>query len=170
MVEDAEKVESLNTSFASVFIAKARTKEPQTLEPRGKFWRNDPFSFIEMNQVRDNLDKFDTHKFMGPDSMHALELRELAYLFCLSTHQRWETSLCALRGNHLPLTWFGVGKEQVSCAAESISHWNNFLLVESLESNPSISAFPLDFGHSCLTQTYQKCRCCEKKIQILSWN
>lgn len=93
------------------------------------------------------------------------------------------TSLCALRGKNLPLTWFWVGKEQVSCAAKFISRWNSFLLAECLESSPSISAFPFAFGHSCLRLMYQKCGCCEKEdmnsilkfvryitIKILLWS
>lgn len=80
------------------------------------------------------------------------------------------TSLCALRGKNLPLTWLWVGKEQVSCAAKFISHWNSFLLAQSLESNPSISALPYAFGHSYLRLMYHKWGCCEKEDMNSTWN
>lgn len=83
VVEIPEDVELRNT-LASVFTAKASSQEPQMMEPREKVWRKEEFSLVKENQVRDNLDKFDTHKFIGPDGMHALKLRELAQLFCLS--------------------------------------------------------------------------------------
>lgn len=69
VVEGPEKVELLTTCFASVSIAKASPQEPQSLEPRENVWRKEEFPLIKENQVRDNLEKFDTHKFTGPDGM-----------------------------------------------------------------------------------------------------
>ncbi|PKU27592.1 rna-directed dna polymerase from mobile element jockey- hypothetical protein [Limosa lapponica baueri] len=73
-----EKAELPNAFFALVFTAKAVPHESQTLETRGKVWREEDFPSVEEDQIRDHLAKLDIHKSMGPDGMHPLMLRELA--------------------------------------------------------------------------------------------
>ncbi|PKU49301.1 rna-directed dna polymerase from mobile element jockey-like [Limosa lapponica baueri] len=70
VVEDTEKVELLNAFFASVFTAKAVPHESQTLETKGKVWREEDFPSVGEDWVRDHLAKLDIHKSLGPDGMH----------------------------------------------------------------------------------------------------
>ncbi|PKU44743.1 rna-directed dna polymerase from mobile element jockey- hypothetical protein [Limosa lapponica baueri] len=67
VVEDTEKAELLNALFSSVFTAKAVPHESQTLEARGKAWKEE-----------DHLAKLDIHKSIDPDGMHLRVLTELA--------------------------------------------------------------------------------------------
>ncbi|KAM6364410.1 uncharacterized protein J5M81_015706 [Pluvialis apricaria] len=47
VVEDTEKAELLNAFFSLVFAAKAVPRESQTLEARGKVWREEDFPSVE---------------------------------------------------------------------------------------------------------------------------
>ena len=66
----AKKAEILNAFSASVFIAKISPQESQTLEVRESFWTKATFPLVEVNLVREHLDKISAHKSMGPNGMH----------------------------------------------------------------------------------------------------
>ena len=68
----------MNVFFASVFSAKAGPQESQASEVREEAYREDDFSLVEEDCVRNRLSDLDVHKFMGPDGMHPRVLRELA--------------------------------------------------------------------------------------------
>lgn len=70
VTEDAEKAEKLNAFLASVFNANASPQEPLIQETREKAWRKEVFPLIEEDWVRNDLDKLDIHKSMGPQEMH----------------------------------------------------------------------------------------------------
>ncbi|PKU41109.1 rna-directed dna polymerase from mobile element hypothetical protein [Limosa lapponica baueri] len=71
------KITGLSILTISFFTAEAGPQESQTLEVREKMWRKEGFPLAREDQVRDHLDKFDTHKSMGLDGVHPRVLREL---------------------------------------------------------------------------------------------
>ncbi|PKU44228.1 rna-directed dna polymerase from mobile element jockey-like [Limosa lapponica baueri] len=78
VMEDTEKAELLNATFASVFTAKASPQESQILEVRERVWRKEDFPLDNQDCPRDYLGKLDTNKSMDPDGMHPQILREPA--------------------------------------------------------------------------------------------
>jgi len=70
VTEETEKVELLNTFFASAFTAKAGPQESQSLEVKDISWRKKELPLVKEDQFRDHLSKMDTHKSMGPNRMH----------------------------------------------------------------------------------------------------
>ena len=69
-----EKVEIINSFFASVFNAKTSPQESHILKIRERTWRKENFLLIKEDMVRDCLAKIP----MGPDRIQPCVLRELA--------------------------------------------------------------------------------------------
>lgn len=83
MPEDTEKVELLNTFFASVLTARGGCQESQTLAAKEKTWRNENFPLFEEDQVRVHLGKLVTYTSMEPSGTHPRVLGELANVIAL---------------------------------------------------------------------------------------
>ncbi|CAM4488283.1 unnamed protein product [Lepidochelys kempii] len=71
VTEDVEKANVLNAFFASVFSS-------QTAALGITKWGRDGQPSVEIEVVRDYLEKLDVHKSMGPDELHPRVLKELA--------------------------------------------------------------------------------------------
>ena len=65
-----EKVEMLNTFYASVFTAKTLPRDFWTLEGRKRFKEMESFCLVEEEMVQEHLGGISVHKSMGPDEMH----------------------------------------------------------------------------------------------------
>lgn len=77
MTKDVEKTDVLNAIFALVFTGKTGTAQSEALEMNGKIWSKEDLSLVEMDQIREHLNKLEKHKSVGPDGMHQQVLREL---------------------------------------------------------------------------------------------
>ncbi|CAM4524209.1 unnamed protein product [Caretta caretta] len=75
VTEDVEKANVLNAFFASVFTNKVSS---QTAALGIAKWGRDGQPSVEIEVVRDYLEKLDVHKSMGPDELHPRVLKELA--------------------------------------------------------------------------------------------
>ncbi|CAM4569362.1 unnamed protein product [Caretta caretta] len=75
VTEDVEKANVLNAFFASVFTNKVSS---QTAALGITKWGRDGQPSVEIEVVRDYLEKLDVHKSMGPDELHPRVLKELA--------------------------------------------------------------------------------------------
>ncbi|CAM4601352.1 unnamed protein product [Lepidochelys olivacea] len=75
VTEDVEKANILNAFFASVFTNKVSS---QTAALGITKWGRDGQPSVEIEVVRDYLEKLDVHKSMGPDEVHPRVLKELA--------------------------------------------------------------------------------------------
>ncbi|CAM4548919.1 unnamed protein product [Lepidochelys olivacea] len=75
VTEDVEKANVLNAFFASVFTNKVSS---QTAALGITKWGRDGQPSVEIEVVRDYLEKLDVHKSMGPDKLHPRVLKELA--------------------------------------------------------------------------------------------
>ncbi|CAM5173164.1 unnamed protein product [Eretmochelys imbricata] len=75
VTEDVEKADVLNAFFASVFTNKVSS---QTAALGITKWGRDGQPSVEIEVVRDYLEKLDVHKSMGPDELHPRVLKELA--------------------------------------------------------------------------------------------
>ncbi|PKU35728.1 rna-directed dna polymerase from mobile element jockey- hypothetical protein [Limosa lapponica baueri] len=64
--------------YFSKQLDKASPQEPKNLEESEKVWTKEDFPLVEEDQVKEQLNKLDTRKSMGPDGMHPRVLRELA--------------------------------------------------------------------------------------------
>ncbi|CAM2095472.1 unnamed protein product [Caretta caretta] len=74
VTEDVEKANVLNAFFASVFTNKVSS---QTAALGITKWGRDGQPSVEIEVVRDYLEKLDVHKSMGPDELHPRVLKEL---------------------------------------------------------------------------------------------
>ncbi|CAM5075608.1 unnamed protein product [Eretmochelys imbricata] len=75
VTEDVEKANVLNAFFASVFTNKVSS---QTAALGITKWGRDGQPSVEIEVVRDYLEKLDEHKSMRPDELHPRVLKELA--------------------------------------------------------------------------------------------
>ncbi|CAM4648647.1 unnamed protein product [Lepidochelys kempii] len=75
VTEDVEKANVLNAFFASIFTNKVSS---QTAALGITKWGRDGQPSVEIEVVRDYLEKLDVHKSMGPDELHPRVLKELA--------------------------------------------------------------------------------------------
>ncbi|CAM4672926.1 unnamed protein product [Lepidochelys kempii] len=75
VTEEVEKANVLNAFFASVFTNKVSS---QTAALGITKWGRDGQPSVEIEVVRDYLEKLDVHKSMGPDELHPRVLKELA--------------------------------------------------------------------------------------------
>ncbi|CAM4623698.1 unnamed protein product [Caretta caretta] len=75
VTEDVEKANVLNAFFASVFTNKVSS---QTAALGITKWGRDGQPSVEIEVVRDYLEKLDVHKSMGPDELLPRVLKELA--------------------------------------------------------------------------------------------
>ncbi|CAM5140014.1 unnamed protein product [Natator depressus] len=75
VTEDVEKANVLNAFFASVFTNKVSS---QIAALGITEWGRDGQPSVEIEVVRDYLEKLDVHKSMGPDELHPRVLKELA--------------------------------------------------------------------------------------------
>ncbi|CAM4499672.1 unnamed protein product [Lepidochelys kempii] len=75
VTEDVEKANVLNAFFASVFTNKVSS---QTAALGITKWGRDGQPSVEIEVVRDYLEKLDVHKSMGPEELHPRVLKELA--------------------------------------------------------------------------------------------
>ena len=53
VIQDVEKVEVVNASFALVFTSKTKLQESQAPEIRGRVWSKDGISLVKEDQVRE---------------------------------------------------------------------------------------------------------------------
>ncbi|CAM4564646.1 unnamed protein product [Lepidochelys olivacea] len=74
VTEDVEKANVLNAFFASVFTNKVSS---QTAALGITKWGRDGQPSVEIEVVRDYLEKLDVHKSMAPDELHPRVLKEL---------------------------------------------------------------------------------------------
>ncbi|CAM5114317.1 unnamed protein product [Natator depressus] len=74
VTEDVEKANVLNAFFASVFTNKVSSQTALGITE----WGRDGQPSVEIEVVRDYLEKLDVHKSMGPDELHPRVLKELA--------------------------------------------------------------------------------------------
>ncbi|PKU42275.1 rna-directed dna polymerase from mobile element jockey-like [Limosa lapponica baueri] len=198
VVEDTEKAELLNAFFALDFTAKTVPHESQTLETRGKVWREEDFPSVEEDWIRDNLAKLDIHKSMGPDGMHPRVLRELTDVIAgplsIIFERSWRTgevpvlhgerqiSLQSIKkgkmedpGNYRPISLTSIPGKGKSCLTNLIAFYD--AITGWLDEGRAADVIYLDFNkafdavsHNILVRKLRKCGLDEGAVRwIENW-
>lgn len=75
VTKDMQKAEVLNAFFSLVFTVKTGFQESQVPVTSGKVQSKEDLPLVEEDQVREQLNKMDIHKAMGPSGIHSWVLR-----------------------------------------------------------------------------------------------